>query len=316
LQISLLFSAIGYLWLGFQDLFIWILLVNSFRTLASAGISPLSNLLAVLVTDETRSGFGSVRVWASIGWTAVVFLGGWLIGAVGFQTDFIGTFVVKILAMITLLWVTTEGFVEKQPKESMPENLKHVIRGLLRKPVIVAVASLIFLCGFFNSGVQQFEIVYLSQLGASELLLGVAAMLGSGLEIPAMFWADRILRRRDPYSLLIITMLIYVALRGFVFGFPSIVTVMIERALNGISFSFYVVARVRFISENTIPSETGTVLALLTTSMIYFYSIFGTSAAGYVFDTLGPRWLYVIAAFGYLASFVILLTARSRAAKA
>ena len=100
------------------------------------------------------------------------------------------------------------------------------------------------------------------------------------------------------------------------FGFPSIVTVMIERALNGISFSFYVLARVRFISENTVPSETGTVLALLTTSMIYFYSIFGTSAAGYVFDTLGPRWLYVIAAFGYLASFVILLTARSRAAKA
>ncbi len=66
LQVSLLLTALVYLWLGSQTLLLGITLVTVVRFLVASGIAPLSDSVALSVTGSTRTGFGSVRVWGSL----------------------------------------------------------------------------------------------------------------------------------------------------------------------------------------------------------------------------------------------------------
>ena len=71
LQIALIFGALGYYIIGLQNYFPFILLVVFLHSLAASGIMPLSDSMAVTVAQESGSGYGSVRVWASVGWIVV-----------------------------------------------------------------------------------------------------------------------------------------------------------------------------------------------------------------------------------------------------
>ena len=100
LQISLVTSAILALFLGQQVNFIWILVINALQAITFAAISPLSDSLAVSVTKSSRSGFGSVRVWASVGWCPIVLIAGWVIEKYGIPTSFVGSSITLMLAAI------------------------------------------------------------------------------------------------------------------------------------------------------------------------------------------------------------------------
>src|SRR5262245_5707523 len=85
LQASLILGAIGYFLLGQQVTFLAILLIIFLQSLVGAGIMPASDAMAVHVSEEAGTGYGSVRVWASVGWIITVLSSGWLIERNGFQ---------------------------------------------------------------------------------------------------------------------------------------------------------------------------------------------------------------------------------------
>ena len=91
---------------------------------------------------------------------------------------------------------------------------------------------------------------------------------------------------------------------------------MLVRAMGGVSFSFYTVALVKFISQQSEAAGagqmTGTLLALYTVTLTSLIGIIASPLAGFLFDHLGARGLYPIAALGYLLGWLILwLTRRS-----
>src|SRR5262249_12333687 len=139
-------------------------------------------------------------------------------------------------------------------------------------------------------------------------------MLSSVVEIPCMFWADRLVSRRGAYPVMLVSMLIYTGLRLSVLFVPAIFTILATRALQGFAFSFYTVAVVRFIGEQTTPHETRTVMALYTTTLTNLVGIIGSPLTGMVFDSYGTRPLYIIAAGGYFLAWVCLYFVRQSAA--
>src|SRR5215211_8115822 len=90
LQASLMLGAVCYFLLGQQTVFLLILVIVFFQSLVGAGIIPASDAMAVHVSEEAGTGYGSVRVWASAGWILTVLTSGWLIERFGFQAGFLG----------------------------------------------------------------------------------------------------------------------------------------------------------------------------------------------------------------------------------
>jgi len=301
LQASLMLGAIVYFVLGQQTAFLPILLIVFLQAPVIAGIMPASDAMAVHVSEEAGTGYGSVRVWASVGWIVTVLFSGWLIERNGYEAAFLGVGLTWLIgALLTLLiqpryFISISPDVVGKPKSNLKTALKHVAND---HTLLGYAVALIFM-GFLNSGVLQFENVFLSELGASKQLISVAGILSAIVELPFMIIADRYMRRVGAHRLMLIAIAMILFQRAAVLLFPTIVTIMIVRFIGGIAFSFTTIGSVVLISSRTEQSETGTVLALFTVTLNGLVNVLAAPVAGAIFDAIGTRWLYAFAVIGY-----------------
>lgn len=310
LQLSLLLGALGYLLLGQQILLSSILIIIFFHTVITAGIMPTSDAMAVSVAQEAGSGYGSVRVWASVGWIVSVLTAGWLIERFDFQAGFAGIALMWFLGAGLVLFIRSDYFVTQTGIELSKPSLRTTIQRILHDRTLLGFGVAVILIGFLNNGVLQFENVFLAELGASKQLISVAGILSAIVELPFMIFADRFVRRVGAHQVMLIALAIIFFQRVAVFILPYIATIMIVRFIGGISFSFYTISYVGLISSRTNASETGTVLALYTVTLGGLVSMLAAPASGLIFDAVGARWLYALAMTGYALGAVILWFAK------
>lgn len=310
LQLSLIFGAIGYFLLGQQALFAAILVIIFFHAIITAGIMPTSDAMAVSVTQEAGTGYGSVRVWASFGWIITVLLSGWLIEHFGFIAAFSSVGVMWVIGAGLLLMIHPRYFVAKQELQVSKPSLRTAFRHILHDRTLLAFAIAIIFIGFLNNGVLQFENVFLSQLGASKQLISVAGILSAVVELPFMIYADRFVRRVGAHRVLIFALMMIALQRIVVLILPFIATIMIVRFIGGVSFSFYTISYMGLISSRTKASETGTVLALYTVTLSGLVSFIAAPISGAIFDVVGARWLYALSMAGYVIGAIIMWFSR------
>jgi PPP family 3-phenylpropionic acid transporter len=306
LQFALVFAALGYFLIRQQSAFLPIVIIIFFQTFASAGITPMSDTMAVSVAQSAEAGYGSIRAWASLGWIITVLSAGWLIERFGFQAGFLGTSLGLVLAASLLFFIRKQNFTSHIAVGQSAASLRSAAEGVIKDAI-----ALVFVT-FLNSGVLQFENVYLSQLGATKRLISVAGILSATVELPFMIWSDRILRRYGAHRLLLVALSMNALFRLTVLMIPTIYTIMAVRFLGGTSFSLYTVSFIGLISGRTSSAERGTVLALFAATLPGLVNIVASPVAGALFDALGARWLYAFSAAGYLAAVTCLWLTRPK----
>ncbi|HEY3345502.1 MAG TPA: MFS transporter [Anaerolineaceae bacterium] len=311
LQGSTLLYGLLFLWIGQQTRFLWIAALTAVRVLVTAGISPLSDALAVRVANATRAGYGSIRVWGSLGWAVFALASGWLMERLGIKIGFVGVTIAMLVGALLLFGLDMPMLQPSAGRPTVSGGFRQASRLIARNPVLVGLALMYLFIGIANAGVSQFETIYLSQLGAREGLIGVAGMVSSVVELAGMLWADRLISRKGPARILMLAMLMNAGLRASVFFFPGVATIIAARAAGGISFSMYTVAIVRLIVEQTPPEETATTLALFTVTLVSTIGFLGNPIAGFLFDRFGPHWLYPISVIGYLLAWTALRLTRA-----
>jgi len=311
MQFGLAMMSLGYVLIGQQTAFWPILGLILFQTLTAVGVVPLSDSMAVSAAQEGNTGYGSIRVWASFSWIMVVLAAGWLIEHFGYRLGFFGTCVGMTIAAGILFLIRPHHFAARLPGDQPRARLRDAVQRVLKdKPLLALAVALIFVT-FMNSGVQQFENVFLSQMGASKQLISVAGILSAIVELPFMLFADRILHRYGAHRLVMIAFGMNLIFRLTVLSFPAIATIMVVRFIGGISFSLYTVAFIGLISARTAAAERGTVLALFTGTLAGSVNIVASPIMGALFDAIGTRWLYAFSAAGYLIAFISLWVAQS-----
>jgi PPP family 3-phenylpropionic acid transporter len=306
LQAAILLGAIGYFLIGNQKEFPFILLLVFLHSLAASGIIPLSDSMAVTVAQEADTGYGSVRVWASLGWIISVLTSGWLLERFGYIAAFIGVTAMWTFAAAVVTFIQPHHFTLRRSPTLPQTNLKLAFQRVIHNRTLWGLALVLVLVGFLNSGVLQFENVFLEELGASKRLISVAGILSALVELPFMIYADRIVRRVGGHRLLLVALSFTLLQRIIVFLLPFIPTILIIRFVGGVAFSFYTIAFVNLISTQTDPSETGTVLALYTVTIGGLVNMIAAPVAGTIFDAIGAHWLYLLSAGGYLIGIVSL----------
>ena len=312
LQGSLMLGAVGYFLLGQQTVFLAILVIVFFQSLVGAGIMPASDAMAVHVSQEAGTGYGSVRVWASVGWILVVPVSGWLIERFGFQAGFLGVSLMWLTAALFTLLIQHRYFVRPQLPGQPQSNLRTAFRQITRDRTLLGYAIALVFIGFLNNGVLQFENVFLSQLGASKVLISFAGILSAIVELPFMVYADRYVRRVGAHPVMLFAITMLLLQRAAVLLFPSIAAIMIVRFIGGVSFSFMTIGSVFLISSRTDPGETGTVLAIYTVTLAGLVSVLAAPISGTFFDVIGARWLYALSVLGYGIGFLSMWLTRPR----
>ncbi len=308
LQVFLILTALSYLWLSQQTLYWGVLGAMLLRTFVYVGVPPLSDSLALSVTRAVKKGFGTVRLWNSAGWIFAGLLSGWLVEQTDARAALILGSVTFFLGALILFPISLQNF--STPPGTT--NRSSVIRDMLHNRPMIRLGILVIAVGIANNGVQQFEAVYMDTLGASETVIGIASILGAVVEVPCMLWADRLVSRWGAPRLLRISMMMLVGIRLTVFVIPTIPTILVIKAITGVAFSFYVIAFIGFINNYNPQQQTRTVLALYNVTLPSLLGMIAPPLAGEAYDQLGARWLYAIAAVGYLLGWLSLRTLASQ----
>jgi PPP family 3-phenylpropionic acid transporter len=312
LQASLMLGAIGYFLLGQQTVFAAILVIVFLQSLVGAGIIPASDAMAVHVSEEAGTGYGSVRVWASVGWILTVPASGWLIERFGFEAGFLGVGLMWLTGALLTLPIQSRYFVSQRLAGRSTSKLRTAFHQIVRDRTLLGYAIALVCMGFLNNGVLQFENVFLSELGASKLLISFAGILSAVVELPFMVYADRYVRRVGAHRVMLFAIIMLFFQRAAVLLFPTIATIMIVRFIGGVSFSFMTIASVFLISSRTDPGETGTVLAIYTVTLAGLVSVLAAPVSGTIFDVIGARWLYGFSVLGYTIGFLSMWVTRPR----
>ena len=309
LQFELAASAILMLVLSQQVSFGLIAVIVVFDAFLNAGSSPSSDALAIAVLSKVQSGFGSVRLFASMGWAITAFVSGWLSERFGLIVAFVGYAVGYIsgsgsVGLIRLPPNKTATSSGDQPKRSLRQSIRAVLSDpRLRK---LALALGIFL--FMMYGLRSFEGLYLKQLGAGEAVVGLMSTIGATIELPGMLWADRLVKRYGAVRLLRYSFLLEVVRLTGVLLVPSVPTLVVMRVVGGISFSWYVVAVFSFISEAAPERQVTTTLALFNVTLASAIRMIAAPISGFIFDLVGGYWLYALGAIGSLVAWLIMKT--------
>ena len=317
LQVSLFGTALAMLILGGQTLFVWIALTIALNSLASSALEPLSNITVLAITKGEKSGFGSVRLWGSIGWAVAAPISGWIIERAGLASTFVGYAVCMAFGAVAMQLTRPGASVPAEPaRERAPKPpVREVLRGLARSRSMVGLALALGVFWLAMQGRYQFETLYMKELGASEGLIGVANVLAL-LEIPGMLWADRLVHRLGPGRALRLSFLLQTLTLGLVVGLPGLYMLIAFRAISSAAaFSLYTVASIAYASEGAPAGQSATVMALYFITLRAVINLAAAPLAGLVYDRGGPYPLYLIAMGGaFLAWAILTLSQKKRPA--
>ena len=312
LQLILLAGALGYAMIARQTSFLPILFIIIMLALLVSSAAPISDSLAVVMSKSTGVGYGSLRVFGSLGWIVMVPISGFLIQNLGYQAGFSGFSLAWICAAVMLFWIAPKYFsVQTSPQIARP-SLQQAARKIIQNRALLGFALGLVAITFLNNGVAQFENVYLSDLGASKQVISIAGIMSAMIELPFMVLSDRIMRRTGAHKLLMISLVLTLFGRLAVLAFPSIITIMMVRFVGGMGFSFYTVSFIGLISSQTEANETGTILALYTVTLAGLVNVLASPISGAIYDAFGGRWLYAFAAAGYLIATLSLWVNRPK----
>ena len=304
LRFSLLGSAAFYLLLSQQNNFWGIALIVFFQSLAISGTEPISDSLAMgAVQEEEKAGFGSIRVWGSLGWAMASFVSGWLIERMGLFIAFVGNAIGSIFSVLTLAFIPVK---EKNVNATARPRTRELIHNFQKDRAMVGLAISLAVLWLTRMGTYQFEAIFMQQLGAGETLIGLTSTLGAIPELLGMLWADRLVHRYGSHTVLKWGFLLFAGTAAGIVIFPTIPAIIVMRAASGIAFSFYWVALIVFVNERAPLGQTATTMALYLVTLRELVSIAGAPLSGMAFDFFGAYWLYPIAVAGTLLSWFIL----------
>lgn len=307
LQVELVASCVCLLLVSQQAAFIPIALFVVLNALVNAGSSPSSDALVMTVLNKIRSGFGSVRLFASLGWAIAALLSGWLIEQVGLFIIFIGYVVgyasgAGAVSRIRLPPRSVSRTLAQQPRLS----IRSALRDVLHSQRLRGLASALIIFGFMMYGLRSFEALYLKQLGAPSIIVGLMSTIGATVELGGMLWADRLVRRFGAARVLRFSFSLEVVRLCGVLLVPTVPTLLLMRAVGGISYSWYVVSVLGFIYESVPEQRVTTTLALFNVTLPAIINMLAAPTSGYIFDQVGGYWLYVLGAIGSAVAWLVM----------
>jgi MFS transporter, PPP family, 3-phenylpropionic acid transporter len=158
---------------------------------------------------------------------------------------------------------------------------------------------------------SNYFFIYMKALGAPESMMGIALSLGTVMEIPTLFFGNRLLANIKPYRLLILAMLL-MGLRLLLFGMiNSFCLVLLIQPLGGLAFIAAWMAGVAYANEHAPENLSSTAQGLFSTMIFGFGSAVGGLLGGLLLEQMTVQNIYLVVGLCVFVA-ILAITAISR----
>ena len=244
-----------------------VLVLISLYSFMIAPVNSFADTATMTMLGDQQNMYGRVRVGGTIGWGVIAPIAGLVIAKYGLNWAF------WLYAVILFIgFLVSQRFLYSEVKQQV--SIKHGMRELFSNRRMVLFLATAFVTGMALMSINSFLGAYMGGLGIEKSLFGFALAIPIIVELPVLFFANRLLTRLKPHGLLVLSMFATM-LRLFLYAtFTSAAGILVFQLINGFTFATLWVAGVSYINENAPPGLSAT------TQGVFGATVFGFGAAG------------------------------------
>jgi len=269
----------------------------------------LSQLTITKLQSQQRDIYGRIRAFGSFGWAVTSMLSGTFIGIGGYVLLFVISAMLNLLSLPFARSLPVATSSESSRKNDSPTRMKRQ-QGFY----ILMLSLYLFYVGM--SALAAFMFVYFQQtLGATDTMIGVLASVAALSEIPSMILIDRLLRKVNIRSTVIVGIL------GMA-GTWVIVSILQDTSLliplmiiRGTFYTFQTVGITLLVARISHPTNVATNQALAQVTIPALAVLTTGTLSGWIFDFMGGRVLFQVVALVSVLAVILLISARRQLAR-
>ncbi len=267
----------------------WFLPIVAGYAFFAAPVMPLVDNSVMELLGERSALYGRQRVWGAIGWGVAGALAGMLVDRLGLGFSFYAYLFFMAVGLAVSTRMVVSGGTIGQP---FGAGIRTVMGN--RPLMIFLVTALIASMG--SGIVHNYLFLYLSDLGASETLMGLSLTVATLSEMPVFFFSSWLLRKVGARGLLLLAIAAYVVRLLAYTLMPPVWLVLPINLLHGLTFSALWVAGVSYVNEVTPKGSGATAQGLFSGLTMGLGSATGAVLGGTLYDSLGPTVVFQAAA--------------------
>jgi len=265
---------------------------------AIAPASPLADSATMNMLAGEEEQYGRVRVGGTFGWGIASLIAGIIIDQTGLRSSF---YMYAIFMLLTL----GVGFKLVFARAESQTSVQRGIRSLLGKPRWILFLSMAFVGGIGLASINTYMFYYMGELGSSKTLMGIAMVISTLSEIPALFFSNRLITRFKAHGLMVLGLAV-TGVRLLLFAAVNQpVGIAVIQILQGFTFPIIWVAGVTYANENAPLEMSATAQGLFGSMLMGFGAAAGNLLGGVLIDSSGTAFMYL--SFGTLVLVSLLV---------
>jgi PPP family 3-phenylpropionic acid transporter len=266
-------------------------------------VIPLIDNSVLALLGDRRGEYGKQRMWGAVGWGLSAPLAGWLAGRFGQSWPFL----VYLVLMVGVILAAARLSISREPRGS--GSFWSGVRRLLSDRRWFLFLAVVFVSGAGGAVVSNFLFLYMSDLGASKTMMGLALSVATLSEMPVLFFSSWMLKRWGARGLLVIGMAAYV-IRAVGYSFATVPWHALALQLfHGLTFSAVWVAGVSFAGEMAPKGLGATAQGLMSSIVMGLGGIAGALIGGLMFERIGAAAMFRVSALAVFSGLVLFLLA-------
>ena len=308
LSLTLLGSGLAVAAFPFLRAFLPVLILMASFSIVNAAIPPLSDNATLQMLGDNRDMYGRQRLGGTLGYALAAPLAGHLVQSYGLAAAFWGCAAMYLCAFLASqqLWSRPKPLSTAAPAHDR-EAVRGGVRLLMTNPRWLLFLVAAFAGGMAASALNSYFFPYLRELGANESTMGIALTIGTVLEVPVLFFGNRLLRWLKAYPLFLAALIVYSARMLLMAAATTTLQALLIQLLNGLSFPVMWLAGVAFADESAPPGLGATAQGLFGAAVFGVGTAIGGFAGGTLLVSVGAHTLFLV--FGLVVLALVAVVA-------
>lgn len=286
LSLAILGNAAAVFLIPFFRTFAGFLMLMITQAFFRGPVLPMIDSNTISMLGDEREMYGRIRLGGTIGWGVSALLIGLIVERFGLRWNFVYYGVILLSALM---------IIQRLQFRTVPAttSIFSGVRDLLRNRRWIIFLSIMFIAGSGNAVITNYLLIYLQKIGTSPTWMGLAITLSTLAEAPALFFADRMLRRLGSRGLLTLG-LAGLALRCGLYGLIDVPgAALAVQLMQFVSFPILLIAGVTYADQNAPAGMAATAQSLFNSTFLGFGSATGAFLGGVLIQSIGVQEMFL-----------------------
>ncbi|XP_067134755.1 major facilitator superfamily domain-containing protein 6-like isoform X1 [Centruroides vittatus] len=271
-------------------------LANVFAGVGRRTLHSLTDALCYDMLDGKTGNYGKQRLWGSVGRSVSPVLTGYLLDVTTSNNE--KNYSVAIYVMATFLVIDIIAIMRLDLKSNKKQTSKTICKDVCSsyselRNVVFGVA--VCMNGILSGLYFVYFFWFLSEIGATGLLIGLSVLIRLVTEVPCFFYAGKIINKIGHFNSVIIAFVAFsVRFFAYVYIYNPWIVLPVEFT-HGLTFGIFYASMTSFAKKSAIPGTEATVQGVLGALFDGLGMAIGNILGGLGFDYYGARTTFLAA---------------------